>query len=222
MRWRWLLALLALLATTAEAPQRFDERVRELFFSGFAGVSADLAKGMAICDTALRENPADPAALVWHGSGTFFMGGMAFREGRSADGRRLQEQGLAEMDRAVELLPDSPQTRAARGPALMEAARYAPADIAEPWLRRAMTDFAVVEAVNARSSAPSEHDRGEVLGALAEGWDRLGDSARGRAYAERIVAELPASNYAKRASEWLATGNRPERMTCLSCHKKGG
>ncbi len=199
---------------------RFDNTVRDLFFSGFAGVPGDLAKGMAICEAALKENPDNPEALVWHGTGDFFRGGAAFRAGNVAEGQRLRAQGLAEMDRAVALRPHSPSTLAARAPALFVAAKYAPAPIAEPWLRTAMSDFEELAAINQQRSDLSEHDKGEVLGALAEGWDRLGDSTRSHAYLERIRVELPAqSNYAQRAGEWLRSGRRPDRMTCLGCHK---
>jgi hypothetical protein len=219
---RWLLALaLILIPLGARAEEaRFDKQVRELFFSGFAGVLGDLAKGMAICEAALQENPENAEALAWHGTGTFFSGGLAFRAGNVAEGRRLQEQGLAEMDRAVALQPHDLGTLVPRATSLFNAAKHAPPAIGGPWLRKAMGDFEEVEAINRGFPGLSEHDRGEVLGALAEGWDRLGDSGRSRTYLERIEAELqPQSNYVQRADEWLRSGQRPDRMTCLSCHK---
>jgi hypothetical protein len=104
---------------------------------------------------------------------------------------------------------------------LMGAAQHvADPAIAEPWLRTAMADYEVVVTLDAgRWSAKSEHDRGELLGALAEGWDRLGERAKSRVYLERIVFEMPQSSYGTRAAAWLATDRRPDRMTCLGCHK---
>ena len=221
---RRLLALaLILIPLGARAEEaRFDNQVREYFFSGFAGVSADLAKGMAICEAALRENPDNAEALVWHGAGTFFKSGMAFRAGNPSAGLILQAKALAEFDRAVALEPHTPATLVPRATALFNGARHAPPTIGEPWLRQALADFAEVETFNLEAGAGlSEHDKGEVLGALAEGWDRLGDSAKSHAYLKRIRAELPAqSNYVQRADEWLRTGQRPDRMTCLGCHKQ--
>jgi tetratricopeptide (TPR) repeat protein len=220
---RWLLTLvLVLLPLVARADEeRFDDRVRELFFSGFAGVSEKLAQGMAICEAALKENPENAEAMVWHGAGVFFRSGQAFRAGNLAEGERLRAEGLGELDRAVDLKPHSLSTLVPRATTLFAAARFAPPTVGEPWLRRAVADFEEVEAINRQLSGLSEHDKGEVLGALAEGWDRLGDKARSEAYLERIRAELPPqSAYAERAEAWLGAGQRPDRMTCLSCHKR--
>lgn len=221
---RWLLALAVILIPLGARAEgaRFAERVREFFFSGFAGVSADLAKGMAICEAALEKNPDDAEALVWHGAGTFFKSGVAFRAGKTAAGQILQAKALAELDRAVALEPHTPATLVPRATTLFNGARHVPPTVGEPWLRQAMADFAEVETFNREVGAGlSEHDKGEILGALAEGWDRLGDSAKSRAYLERIRAELPPqSAYVQRAEAWLSSGQRPDRMTCLSCHKQ--
>ncbi len=49
-----LIALLAALVLSlpvgAQEPERFDEKVRELFFAGFAGNEDALQRGMAICE----------------------------------------------------------------------------------------------------------------------------------------------------------------------------
>jgi len=203
------------------AEPRFDDQVRDAFFSGFAGVADDLRRGMAICEAALAVDPDRADALVWHGAGLFFMAGTAFRDGDRDRGLRLQSQGLSEMDRAVALAPDRTATRVPRGAALMGAARHvANPAIATPWLRTAMTDYEAVVAFQAADwLAMSEQDRGELLGALAEGWDRLGERTKSQTYLERIVAELPRSPYGVRATAWLADGRRPDRMTCLGCHK---
>ena len=79
---RFRAAALALLMTlptgpTAALAQRFDDRVRDLFFSGIAGEADDLVEAIALCDAALAANPDHAEALVWHGSGTFYMAGVA-------------------------------------------------------------------------------------------------------------------------------------------------
>ena len=67
----------------------------------------------------------------------------------------------------------------------------------------------------------SEHSRGELLGGLADGWQRLGDEARARGYLTRMVAELRGSPYADAATKWLA--QKPMRggpsLTCVGCHE---
>jgi tetratricopeptide (TPR) repeat protein len=221
MRWLVVLGLILIPLGTRAGEPRFDNLVRGYFFSGFAGVASDLAKGMAICDAALKENPDNAEALVWHGSGILFQSGTAFRSGDIAEGKRLQTEALDELDRGVALRPDSPSTLVPRATTLFNAARYAPAGIGDEWLRKALGDFTAVAAINAQRSGLSDHDKGEVLGALAEGWDRLGDSERAYAYLDRIRVELPPeSNYVQRANAWLNSGQRPDRMTCLGCHKQ--
>jgi hypothetical protein len=215
-----LTVVLLAAATPVPAP-RFDNQVRDLFFSGFAGVTGDLDAGMALCEEALARNPDHPEALVWHGAGTFFRGGMAYREGDRVRGHDLQERGQAEMARAAALKPNHPATLVPRAAMLMGAAQQVsnPA-VAEPWLRTAVADYETVVTFHAAAwSTLSVHSAGELLAALAEGWDRLGDAPKSRVYLERIVAELPGTRYAARAQARLAAGQRTERLTCLGCHK---
>jgi hypothetical protein len=65
----------------------------------------------------------------------------------------------------------------------------------------------------------ADHAKGELLGGLAEGWDRLGDPAKSEIYRARVITELPGSRYAANAEAWRVAGHRTERMTCLGCHK---
>ena len=62
----------------AAAQERFDMRVRNDFFAGFAGNQEALDRAMKLCEEELARNPANAAALVWHGSGVFFESGMYF------------------------------------------------------------------------------------------------------------------------------------------------
>jgi hypothetical protein len=176
---------------------------------------------MARCDAALAADPDNAEALVWHGAGTFFRGGMAYRDNDRERGRLLQERGLAEMARAAALKPNHPATLVPRAAILMGAAQQVsnPA-FAEPWLKTAVGDYeAVVAFHRAQWSSLSVHAAGELLAALAEGWDRLGDAPKSRVYLGRLVAELPGTSYASRAEAWIAAGHRTERLTCLGCHK---
>ena len=66
----------------------------------------------------------------------------------------------------------------------------------------------------------SEHARGELLGGLAEGWSRLGETGKARGYLKRIANELPETRYAARATAWLEDGPQAGPMTCLTCHRQ--
>ena len=62
------------------------------------------------------------------------------------------------------------------------------------------------------------HGRGEVLGALAEGWLQLGDLARARPYLDRMMSELPDTPYARNAAVRRADSAAKVPLTCLGCH----
>jgi ABC-type sugar transport system substrate-binding protein len=90
---------------------RFDLKVRNYFFAGFAGNAASLEKGMKICEDALAADPKNAEALVWHGSGVLFAAGQAFRNGDQDKGGELWQRGLKEMDDAVELITSPSASR---------------------------------------------------------------------------------------------------------------
>src|SRR5690348_3912511 len=109
--------LLGFLTTVRLAPaqERFDLKVRNDFFAGFAGNEAALARGMEACEAVLAKNPNDPQALVWHGGGLLYQAGGAFQRGDQNKGIDLWTRGLKEMKTAVELDPDSVGVRIPRG-----------------------------------------------------------------------------------------------------------
>ena len=70
----------------ATAPALFaqvclDMAVRNDFFAGFAGNLLALERGTRACENALTENPKHAEAMVWHGTGTFFLSGEAAKRG---------------------------------------------------------------------------------------------------------------------------------------------
>ena len=65
---------------------------------------------------------------------------------------------------------------------------------------------------------PGIHGRGELLGALADGWLQLGDSVKATPYLDRMVSELPNTAYAKAALERRADPLAKTPLTCLGCH----
>ena len=95
-------------------------------------------------------------------------------------------------------------------------------DRATAFLRTAVGDYEKAVAVQSPSFPQmSEHARGELLGGLADGWQRLGDEERSRGYLTRMVAELPGSPYADAATKWLV--QKPMKsgpaLTCVGCHE---
>jgi hypothetical protein len=200
---------------------RFDSRVREDFFAGFAGDSARFERGMKTCEEMLAANPKDPAALVWHGGGVFFQAGMAFRNGDATKGVELNQRGLKEMNDAVALAPDSLQTRIPRGAILIASARFMEDAFAKPLLVTGVADYEkVLELEQPYLQNVSVHGRGELLGGLADGYRRLGNTEKSREFLQRMVQELPGSPYQKQAQRWLAdlgAVSKQERF-CLGCH----
>jgi hypothetical protein len=60
---------------------RFDFKVRTYFFAGLVGDRASLEKGMKICEDILVNDPKQPDALVWHGTGLISESREAFQRG---------------------------------------------------------------------------------------------------------------------------------------------
>ena len=204
------------------APARFDMVVRGDFFAGFAGDAARLQRGMEFCERALAENPQHAEALVWHGSGLGFQAGIAFRSGDAQRGTDLWSRAMSEMDQAVALEPDSVAVRIPRGAMLLQATRGMQPRVANPLLEKALGDYErTLELQASYFSSPGDHPKGELLFGLAEGYGRLGNLDKARAYFERLVNDAPGSGQAPKAKEWLSTGVLPKStgLGCVGCHK---
>jgi hypothetical protein len=205
----------------ARAPERFDEIVREDFFAGLRGDQVAFARAMKVCQERLAGHPKDAAAMVWQGAGLYYLAGRAFAAGDYAKGMELNTQGLSEMDEAVNLDP-TVRTLIPRGAMLMAASKH----LSDPaqrtaTLKKGVGDFERVLELNKDSfDKLCVHDRGELLGGLAEGWYRLGDQAKADAYLKRMVAELPNTGYSRRAAAVTKEHPSPElvSLTCMGCH----
>lgn len=223
----WFVNLVFALALALAPPQAPADTwdysiVRADMFAGLAGDTARFAKAMEACERTLAREPKHPEALVWHGSGLFFQAGQAFQQGDMARGGTLWDRGLAEMNEAVSLAPDSLAVVIPRGAVLLQAARFVPAPMAEPLLKTGVADFEhVLELQRAYFHTLGDHPKGELLFGLADGYARLGDKMKARAYFERLVADAPASGQAPRARAWLETGIVPDAkgLGCFGCHK---
>jgi hypothetical protein len=204
------------------AQQRFDFKVREDMFAGMDGDTAAFDRAMKLIDDTLKADPNHAEALVWRGDGRLFMAGQAFQRGAFTEGQTLAAQATADMDRAVALAPDDIAVRIPRAAALLPFARgMRPFNRpeADRLTRTAIGDFEfVVSASTPRWSKLGEHGRGELLGALADGWLTLGEATKANAYLDRMTSELPGTPYAKNAAMRRADPAAKVPLTCLGCH----
>lgn len=209
--------LSSLRSAPAQEPDRLDRKVRESFFSGFAGDKDALARGMKASEEVLASNPKHSEALVWHGSGLTFQSGQAFMSGDQQKGMELWTKGLKEMQTAVDLAPESPAVLIPRGADLLAVSRY----VSDPELAQSLVKDGVADYEHVIQKPIFQtlgvHARGELLIGMAEGYSRLGNEEKARAYFEQLRTDLPNSPYAKRASEWLDTGKLTETQ-CIGCH----
>jgi tetratricopeptide (TPR) repeat protein len=217
----WIVSLF-FAAAYAQPPDRFDRIVRTDFFAGFAGDAARLDRAMETCERTLADNPQHAEALVWHGSGLAFRAGTAFQKGDVQTGMELWNRGLAEMDRAVTLEPQNVGVLIPRGAMLLVATRSMQPEMAKPLIEKALGDYERTLAIQADYfAALGDHPKGELLFGLAEGYSRLGEIDKARAYFERLVKDAPESGQTAKAREWLATGELPKvtGLGCVGCHK---
>lgn len=225
----WLMNLVLMLALALAPPQpaaatgawNYAE-VRADMFAGLAGDAARFAAAMEACERMLATQPKHAEALVWHGAGLFFQAGQALQRGDRATGGPMWERGLGEMNEAAALAPDNLGVIIPRGAVLLQAARFAPPAMAQPLLATAVRDYEhVLELQQSYFHTLGDHQKGELLFGLADGYARLGDKVKARAYFERLVADAPTSGQAPRGRAWLQSGIVPEAsgLGCFGCHQ---
>jgi tetratricopeptide (TPR) repeat protein len=215
--------LIGFLSTIRPAPaqQRFDLKVRNDFFAGFAGDKSSLARGMKACEDALAADPKDAEAMVWHGGGTLFASRALFAAGDSEKGMAEWTRGLKEMQAAVDLQPDNVGVRIPRGAVLLNASHYLPdARMAKPLITDGVADYQhSYDLQKERFETLGTHPRGELLMGLADGYSRLGDQEKAAAYFDEIARTLPDTEYARRAKVWQETKSlTAEQTACVGCH----
>jgi hypothetical protein len=222
MRTIALLLVAFTVSVAALAQQRFDFKVREDMFDGMDGNKEAFDRAMKLIADTLAANPDHAEALVWRGDGRLFLAGEAFQRGAIAEGHKLAAEAVADMDRAVALAPGSIAVRVPRAAGLMPYARglrrFDPAE-ADKLTRIAIGDFEfVLAASQPHWSTISTHGRGEVLGALADNWLAVGETAKADSFLDRMIAELPGTPYAQNAGKRRADPSAPVPLTCLGCH----
>jgi len=206
---------------TPQSIPRFDTLVREDFFAGIGGDSARFDRAMQFASEELAKHPDNAEAKVWHGAGTYMLAKRWFRQGDASKGVQLKRDGLREMDDAIALDPENVAVLIPRASILLSAARYIPnPEDAKGAYEKAVADCEkILKLQSSYFQSLGEHPRGELLGALAEGWSALGNQEKSRAYLNRICTELPNSVYAAKAAALLAAPRQGTLgITCLGCH----
>src|SRR5262245_24768987 len=208
------------IATAALAQDRFDYAVRDNMFRAFGGNQAAFQDAMAIIENKLRAEPDHAEALVWRGAARTWQAGQAFSAGDEVSGRALAAAGIADMDRAIALQPTNVGVLIPRAAVLLAAARNQrdPARAKELAAKSAAnyeTALAIREPQFARLG---QHNRGEYLSGLAEGFALAGNVDKAESYLRRILAELPNSPYAERAAAKLTDWNDRRPLNCQTCH----
>jgi len=107
---------------------------------------------------------------------------------------------------------------------MLTASRQAPPQMGKPLLELGVTDFEKVLEIRDREKSftrGSLHKRGELLTGLADGWNRMGNTEKARAYFERVTRDLKGTAYEQKARAWLedkSEAKAPEFFACTGCH----
>ena len=208
------------LSATAVAQERFDYQVRDDMFRALGGNEAAYRNAMAKIEETLAANPDHAEALVWRGVGTYWKAGQAFHTGDAASARALAATATADMDRALALAPRDIGVLIPRAAVLLVAARNQPEPArARELAARAAAGYETAFALRQAAFAGlGQHNRGEYLSGLAEAWALAGERDKSETYLRRILAELPGSPYAERASAKLGDWSYRAPLNCQSCH----
>jgi len=213
-------ALTILIAGVLLSQDRFDMKVRNYFFAGLAGDGAALQKGMKICEDIIANDPKQPEALVWHGTGLITESREAFQKGDQQNGEMLWQRGLDEMDQAEAMAPNDLGVRIVRGAVLLVASQYLPSEAAHPLIEKGLSDYEKAYSVQGPDlSRLGTHKSGELMIGIADAYARLDQLDKAQQWFERIEKELPGTSYATSAATWMETKTlTPRQAGCLGCH----
>lgn len=187
---------------TGDANDEYDENDGYLLAQGFdalrnetfleiRGDAAALTSALQRSEKILAANPTDAETLVWHGSATLAQSGKAFQDGNFGDGAKLWKIGLAEMDKAVEIAPDSFAVRIVRGSTYLSAAkRFPDPAVAKELREKAVGDFEKILTLTdepAKKALPGA--RARILNGLVEAYEKLGDKVKAKVYRQRLAQQ---------------------------------
>ncbi len=206
----------------SNAEERFDYRVREDFFAGLEGDEEAYERVVRACEEVLATNPRHAEGLVWRGAVRMMKSRDAFRGGDVANGKKLWATALKDMDDAVEIAPDHIGVLIPRAAVLLPAGRNAPPLMGKPVLLKVRADFErTYERQKDILDELGEHPLGELRMGLADVYRLLGEHDKSEAQLKAVQRELPETEYAERATAWLAAS--PEKKlahTCIGCHSE--
>ena len=198
---------------------RFEFKVRQDFFDGMRGDAAALDRAQKFCEDTLAKNPDHAEALVWHGAALAGRSGQAFAKGDRDTGMALYMKGLAEMDRAVTLAPQSPGVRIPRGAVMLAMAPHVPEPERTKLAERGIADYeATLAAQQSYFSKLTLHSREQLLYGLTNGYAMLGDTDKARATYERMRHDAAGSELLPRAAERAAGHQVAGDAPCEQCH----
>ena len=202
------------------AQERFDYVVRNDFFAGLSGNRVALDRAMKKCEDTLTANPKNAEAMVWHGSGTMYLSGVAAQSGDLPKAAELYTKGLDEMATAVALAPDNVGVVIPRGATLLTASHNVPGENGKELLRMGLADYEhVYQLQSSRFDHLPGHARGELLFGLAEGYARLGDNEKAHQWFEKLAAvDDPENGHLTQARAYLKSGSLSGPVTCAGCH----
>ena len=206
---------------SAPAQERFDLKVRNDIFAGFAGDKEALTLGIKTCEATLAADPNNAEALVWHGGAVYYQGGQEFQAGNSQKGMELVQRGLGEMSRAVESQRSSVGVRIPRGAILLQSTLYMPeSEFSRKLIEEGLEDYrASLKLQKDYFEKLDSHSRGELLFGIADAERRLGNSEEAERWFQRISTELKGTVYQKRADKWLQTKTLTNaEVQCAGCH----
>ena len=90
-------------------------------------------------------------------------------------------------------------------------------------LERGRTDFQYAFDIQSKAGqldTIGTHPLGELLQGLGDVYSRLGKTDDARKYYEMVQTKLPDTEYAKRAAQWMTTGQQlpAAQSGCVGCH----
>lgn len=169
---------------------KFDRTLQSDFSAGMGGDDAARTRAFERADKILAANPNDAETLAWHGSATLAQSGKLFQGGNFREGAALWQKGLQEMDKAVELAPESFAVRIVRGSTALNAAKHYPdAATAKQLREKGAADYEKLLGLpDEASKKAAQNQLRRILDALVEAYDKLGDTAKAETYRQRLAA----------------------------------
>ena len=107
---------------------------------------------------------------------------------------------------------------------MLTASRSAPPQMGKPLLQLGVADFEKILEIRDRGKSlagRSVHQRGELLTGLADGWNRMDNPEKARAYFERVTRDMKGTLYEQKATAWLEgkpESKAPDFFACTGCH----